>query len=90
MMIRITIADRVVVTPANISLAASRLIARAIAADCDPDLANPLEVVRQAWTDVYGCAPIEVSLEAATFGVHNKAEALIFLLRHGSMIEPPR
>jgi hypothetical protein len=49
-----------------------------------------LEVVRQAWTDVYGCAPIEVSLEAATFGVHNKAEALIFLLRHGSMIEPPR
>lgn len=59
-MIRIRIANRGVVTPASLSIAASRPIARAIADDCDPDLTNPLEVVRQAWADVYGCAPIEV------------------------------
>ena len=89
MMIRIRIADCGVVTPANMSLAASRLVARAITGDCGPDLTNPLEVVRQAWTDAYGCAPIQFNLEEATFEFESRAEALIFQLRHAGMIEPP-
>ena len=89
-MILIRVADCGVVTPANKSLAASRLVARAITGDCGPDLANPLEVVRQAWTDVYGCAQIQFSLEEATFEFETRAEALILQLRHAGMIEPPR